>query len=772
MNEQAIAELFAKIGFKVDPSGIKHAQQLLKGLERQAQATGKAMQKAMGGAGFSGKQMAQASQAMNKAQFDAALQGAKLQKIQQQGAATGLKTQQQQLKLDQERAKLAAIQAKAAQAQQAANARQNIANALHSTNLANRAAKAQQQAQAHTVRQALAQHRLNRALANPTGSHRRAAGGSHGGGLIGRGAQALHSLGGAGRMAGGVAGNPLAALEGLGGSLGGAAAGLGAVAGAAALVVAAFAAVSAAAVGFAREAERAANTKNQRLGQFESVGDRTEENGRRMNNRFENFAQVNGLSTKDAGESYAKLTNALAGKLGVDKGADVTEGFMRYAISQHLSNIDIKRSSLGMRQALGFGQLKAQETNQIIEPLGAHGMEYMAEAWQRAKGGKLTGDAASKEFLQDRQDRKIAGDMLVKMLTNFSEVVDSHANDGDMLNKGRNTQQAWDNRIANQYQSNMANAYDKTPLKDSMIGNGGLYDSLNKALNELQPEFVATGKAASVVVDVLSSMIQKFTEITAKFNDGESYLDPKFMSGLGDAFKELGTALSTLWSTLFDNGGLTGGFDILKTSLEVVVGVITFIVDALTAFTDVLIGIGRVIQDIEWYASKIGVGSMTQQDRDAQLEQRKSDDSNRQWQVDQRDANQWLLQKKKDDPTYKPEQLTQPNTSNVFGSGEVSPTVNFDPAQATGQNKLATLATPPITPFLQPQVNGQAANNTTNNNVQVTIGDTTINGATDADALKAQMEEHNAKLRDTVKQALSKNSPGAAEATMVRARGN
>ncbi|SEC54229.1 hypothetical protein FIV41_25835 [Pseudomonas marginalis] len=769
MNEQAIAELFAKIGFKVDGSGIKHAQQLLKGLERQAQAAGKAMQKALGGQGIGGKQVAQAHQAMNKAQFDAALQGAKLQKIHQQGAATGLKTQQQQLKVQQDQAKLAAIQAKAAQAATAAQAKQNINNALQHMNLTNRAARAQQQAQAHATRQALAQHRLNKALTNPAGAHRRTSSG-HGGGLVGRGAGALHRFGGAGGLVGKVgAGNPLGAIEGLSSGLGRASMGLGAVAGSAALVVAAFAAVSAAAVAFSREAERASNVRNQRIGQFEAVGDRTPEGANRINNRFESFAQTEGFDTKSMGADYAKIVGGLAPKVGVDKAQDTTEGILRYAKAQHLSNENISKVSLGLRQALGKGQLYSEEwTGQISEHLGAHANSLGAEAWQRATGGNKTGDEALKAFNQDRKDKKISGDALIKFVTELGSVMDRRANDGGLLDKGRMTQDSWDNRIRNQYQSNMAKSYDNTDLKMSMVGNNGLYDSITKMMNELQPQFLATGRAAATIVDGLSSLIQKFTQMTAFFNNGGSYLDPKFMGELGGAFKELGVAFSTLWTTLFGNGGLTGGVDVLKITLEAIVGVITFVVDGLTAFVDVLTWIGRKVQDIQHY-----FGNINDEDYDKIVAQRASDDSDRQWQVDQRQANLWMAGKKKDDPDYAPNQLALPSTNgNILGSGLSAPTVNFDAAAASVQNKLATLSNPPITPFLQPQVNGQAANNTTNSNVQVTIGDTTINGATDTDALKAQMEEHNAKLVDTVKEALSKNSPAVAAGTMVRARGN
>ncbi|WP_206212423.1 hypothetical protein, partial [Pseudomonas viridiflava] len=98
----------------------------------------------------------------------------------------------------------------------------------------------------------------------------------------------------------------------------------------------------------------------------------------------------------------------------------------------------------------GKGQLYSEEwSGQIAEHLGAHANQYGAEAWQRASGGKLTGDAAEIAFSKDRQDRKIRGDTLVKFMTELGKVLDEHANDGGLLDKARQTQDSWDNRISN-----------------------------------------------------------------------------------------------------------------------------------------------------------------------------------------------------------------------------------------------------------------------------------------------------------------------------------
>ncbi|WP_141562508.1 hypothetical protein, partial [Pseudomonas syringae] len=127
MNDQMMAELFAQIGFKVDLKGIQQAKGALKHLEQQAKATGKAMQQSMkqSAGGGSPKAITAATQAQTKAQFAAQLQGAKLTALNNKSAASGLQTQQQQVKLQIQQQKLAA-QTAVSQAQAARDAPINL----------------------------------------------------------------------------------------------------------------------------------------------------------------------------------------------------------------------------------------------------------------------------------------------------------------------------------------------------------------------------------------------------------------------------------------------------------------------------------------------------------------------------------------------------------------------------------------------------------------------------------------------------------------------
>ncbi|RMN70397.1 hypothetical protein ALQ54_00286 [Pseudomonas syringae] len=762
MNDQMIAELFAQIGFKVDLKGIQQAKGALKHLEQQAKATGKAMQQSMkqSAGGGSPKAITAATQAQTKAQFAAQLQGAKLTALNNKSAASGLQTQQQQVKLQIQQQKLAAqtavSQAQAARAQ-LQNQAQALRNQVSQLSLVNAAANAQARASQNALRDQLLQHRLARAQAGATPHNNAARSGARmGGGILGFGASSVHRFGGFGSVAGTLAGGGVnGVLGGLAGEAAGASTALGSILGPAALVVAAFAAVTAAAYGFAREAERAANTKNLRLGQFESVGDRTPENAERMNNRFENFAQINGLSTKATGESYAKLTNALSGKVGVDKGADITEAYMRFAVAQHLTNQDMQRSSLGVRQAFGFGQLKAQETNQILEPLGAHGMAYASEAWQRAKGGKLTGDAASKEFLSDRQDRKISGDMLTKWFSNFAEILDSHANDGDLLNKGRQTQQAWDNRVGNQFQANLSSAYEDTGLKKSMSGDDGLYANFVTFLHELNPAFVSLGDVSNTVIIGLTGVIKMMTQAAAWFNNGSSFFNPEFTKGLGESLSKLGDTISILFNSLGD-GKSDLAIGVLKTLGEVVIGVITGLVDALTMLVRGAIQISRFLQAAYYSAPVIG-------DKD------KYQALQKQWAYEDKQFNDRMAARSgAQTPTIPDAQQAPQPQSNI---PQVDPNAKWrSPDNSDIPVIPQVMAAPPLTSPVQPAINGKAGitnNNTTT--VHFTTGPTTITTGVHASELEDKLAK--ASL-DAQAQFNAQFMAMAAPTNISRSRGN
>ncbi|WP_137188405.1 hypothetical protein [Pseudomonas asiatica] len=769
MNEHAIAELFAKIGFKVDPIGIKQATALLKSLEKQTQATGKAMQNALKATG--GKGIAQAQQAMNKAQFDAALQNAKFTKVQQQGAATQLKTQQQQVKLQQEQQKLAALQAADQRRAAISNLQAQgvgLANQLKSLNLTNRAAQAQRKAQIDAVRHSMAQHRLNRLQAGSAGTHIT---GRHGPGLLGHGVGAIHRFGGVGSFAGRVAaGGAVEGLAGLSGGLSGAAVGLGAVAGAAALVVAAFAAVTAAATAFAREAERAANTRNQRIGQFEAVGPKTLANAERMNARFENFAQTEGFSTKALGADYAKIVGALSAKVGVNQSADVAEGILRYGKAQHLSNENIAKVSLGIRQALGKGQLYSEEwTGQISEHLGAHANTLGAEAWQKATGGNLTGDAALQAFTKDRADKKIRGEDLVKFFVQLGAVMDRRANDGGLLDKARNTQESWDNRISNQYQANMSSAFTKSGLEKTMPG---LYESLVKALNELQPQFKALGDASNYVLQGFTGLVKNFTAMVAWFNNGNSFFDPKFTKELGAAFDELGVSAKALMHSIFGNDGLDTAFSLLKTTGEVVIGVITTIVDVFSTLVDVFTAVFRVIQDGLHFLPD-NLGGISDEKYAEIVKQREADDKQRADIQAKRKAAIEGVSPQADSKNNN----TDPTASWRVTDGSDIPTLNKDWRVTDGSdipttpNKLAVMATPPVTPPVQPAVNGQSVSNSVVYNINVTTGDTNISGV-ETDKMHGVIGDVKAELMRSMEDSIRASSPAPILATQTRARGN
>lgn len=700
-----------------------------------------------------GKGIAQAQQAMNKAQFDAAMQSAKFTKVQQQGAATQLKTQQQQVKLQQEQQKLAALQA-AAQRKAAINNLQaqgvGLANQLKALNLTNRAAAAQRKAQIDAVRHSMAQHRLNRLQAGSAGTHIT---GRHGSGLLGHGVGAIHRFGGVGSFAGRVAaGGAVEGLAGLAGGLSGAAAGLGAVAGAAVLVVAAFAAVTAAATGFARAAERADNTRSARIAQFRMTGDKSELNALNMNNRFENFAQTEGLDAKETGAVYAKGVGALSKKVGVDKAQDSIEGVLRYAKANNLSNEQVSNMMRGVIQAQGKNQLFAEEwTGQIAEHLGPMANDLAAEAYQRAIGGNKAGQAAADQFVKDRGDKKIKGDVLSKFFVELGSVMNKHANDGGALDNARKSQESSDNRIKNQFSANMAKGFSQTGLAQTMPA---LYESLTAALNELQPEFIALGDASNYVLQGFTGLVKSFTAMVAWFNNGNSFFDPKFTKEISAAFDELGVSAKALYHSIFGNDGLDTAFSLLKTTGEVVIGVITTIVDVFSTLVDVFTAVFRVIQDGLHFLPD-NLGGISDEKYAAIVKQRETDDKQR---ADIQAKRKATL----DGVSPQAGQPTDPTAPWRVTDGSDIPTI---------PNKLAVIATPPVTPPNQPAVNGHAVNNSVVYNINVTTGDTNISGV-ETDKVNSSINEVHDKLMRSMEDSIRANSPSAVLATQTRARGN
>lgn len=769
VTDQELGELFAKIGFKVDLKGIQQAKAVMKALETQARNTGKAIDKALkstGGAGQTAKNMAVAQQAQTKAQFQAQLQNAKLAKINNSSQASGLKTQQQQVALQIKQAQLAAATQRTQVA--AAKARlQQHAQALGHQIQSSRLANLQQQHQIRAARAAAQQHAAARRAAGQanTPSH----GGprsAHGGGLLGVGGHAIHRFGGVGRFAGGLAnGAAINGLEGLAGGLGRAAMGLGAVAGSALLVVAAFAAIVAASSGFARAAERAANTRNQRLGQFQAVGDKTPENAQRMNNRFENFAQTEGLSTRELGADYSKIVGALSSKVGVDKAADTAEGIFRYGKAQHLSNENMSKISLGMRQALGKGQLFSEEwTGQIAEHLGAHANEFGAEAWQKASGGKLTGDDALKAFGKDRQDRKISGDALTRFMMELGKTLDQHANDGGLLDKARNTQDSWDNRIGNQYQANMASAFDNTGLQSTMPA---LYSSLVEFLKAIEPQFEALGRSSDMVLTAVTGMVKGLTELANWFNNGKNYFDPKFMEDFSSAMDELGTSLTTYYHTIKQAFGIADDVGVFKTVGETLIGVITAVVDAIAAFADAITYLLRKVQDGLHF-----VGKIDDDKYDQIVKQREIDDKQRADLVARRE-----LDRGGGGPMPNPNGNVDPTAPWRLTDGSDIPKLDTVVAPDAGPKAFPNMVgATPKTPLIQPAVNGQAAASAVNtnvvNNITIQQAPMTINSGASADELAGHLESHRNETAALVERAVKKNSPDVAAATQSQARGN
>ncbi|PKA72879.1 hypothetical protein ATI02_5980 [Pseudomonas baetica] len=495
MTEESVVQLTGDILLKVDTRPIDRLEHKLRGLMRLSDAIGRKIGKNLTPDGRAMNKLA----AQTKQQFAAQMQASKftLAQQQQQTKLGSLQAKQslEQIKVrkaEQAHAVAAATAQRRAQLDQVRTQGALLANkmkALRLTDLESRLKARQLRADRNARRAPQAQTRFR----NPF----------HGGGGVGRGGYARVGLAGhAGRLAnhfGGFGRNggsggiprphmPSGGRSGSGGRVSSAVGGfpaLGGLAMAATGATVALAAMAAVAFKFVSEAERAANAQQQRNAQFK-VAAGSEEGAKGMEARYQKLADYLGLNANEGGRDYAKLTGALAKKGGVAQAEATASGIMSYGKAQGMTQDEMKLMNRGLLQALGKNQLYAEEwTGQISEHLGANANQYGAEAYQRAIGGKKTGQEAEDQFRKDREDRKIRGPVLQAFIKELGAVLGKHANDGGALDVARQSQESRKARFANQLSENMTHAYNNSGLKEAT---GPMYENaqgLLKALGKL-----------------------------------------------------------------------------------------------------------------------------------------------------------------------------------------------------------------------------------------------------------------------------------------------
>ena len=622
MMEESVVQLTGDIDLRVDTRPIDRLEHKLRGLMRLSDAIGRKI----------GKNLSPDGRAMNKLAAQTKQQFA----VQMQASKFALVQQQQQTKLGTLQTKQALEQAKVKKAEQAAAVASataqrraqldqlkaqgaTLANKMKSLRLSDLEARIkarQQRAERNARRAPQAQTRFR----NPF----HGGGGAGRGGLSGHAGRLANNFGGFGRGSGYARPHtPSGGRSGSGARVGAGVGfpALGGLAMAATGAAVALAAMAAVAFKFVSEAERAANAQQIRNAQFKAATG-SEEGAKGMEARYQKLADYLGLNANEGGRDYAKLTGALSKKFGVDQAEKTASGIMSYGKAQGMTQDEMKLLNRGLLQSLGKNQLYAEEwTGQISEHLGANANQYGAEAYQRAIGGKKTGQAAEDQFRKDREDKKIRGDVLQKFLKEFGDVLAAHANDGGALDVARQTQESRKARFANQMSENLTHAYNNSGLKEAT---GPMYENAQGLLKALGPQFDKFATWSADSVKMLSQGLKLATEFVDALNSSKpdamnDYFNPEsikafksawndFTASMQDRFKVLGE----LWTELF-------GETTAKGFASGVLDVLTFILKAFNGISNVISSIIKEsVAFVQWAKKNVpGLGGSETAGQDA-----------------------------------------------------------------------------------------------------------------------------------------------------------
>ncbi|WP_430316923.1 hypothetical protein [Pseudomonas sp. p1(2021b)] len=433
---------------------------------------------------------------------------------------------------------------------------------------------------------------------------------AHGRGLSGYAGARATNRGGIGgfvsRFTSAAGGASMGVASGMGGGriagVGGRLGGMGV--GGAAMAVTGFAVAAAAATTalyrFTASAERAANAYDQRNALFRATtgGDVSKAAG--MERTYQQVADYLGLNAQEGGRDYAKAVGGMAGSLGLERSQDTMFGIMSYARSQGTTQEEMKLLNRGIGQALGKGQLYAEEwTGQIAEHLGPQANRLGAEAWAQVSGSGLTGMDAIKQFNKDREDRKIQGDKLNQFIYQLGQTMKARANEGGALDVARNSQEANYNRIRNQYAANQVHAF-KNAGSD---GTQALVGSIQGLLNALGPQFDQMAKAGQATAKWMGEVVQDITVIVDMLNStNKDYMAEWFdMEALGEAskaFVELGSNLMGIFTEIGNILDEVFGEDNALYTFSSVIG--TLLKAVLTPINMALTGVKQILEGVVW----------------------------------------------------------------------------------------------------------------------------------------------------------------------------
>ncbi|MDT4809648.1 hypothetical protein FQZ97_425450 [compost metagenome] len=608
MNEEVIAKLVGRLTFDVDPRGFIEFRKRLLALQKQVDIFRKSVDKKFGikaGAFQSMAKQLQEQQKLTKIEFAQQMQASKLT-LANAKSATQQAQEQTKQSLLQAKVKKAALQHSLLAEKAAHQLRQQAARTAAAEARAKTAlGKAQAWADAQTQKkqqQALRQQQRQQWKQQQQSVSRVPA------------PKIPHfGNGGLGAFAGRMSVGPIVAPS---------MAGLAGAAGGATIAIAALAAAAvAASTAFAEAAQRAGDTRDVRLAQFKSMTG-SDQGAKEADARYLALANKLGLDAARGGRDYAKLTGALARKVGVEKAESTASGILSYGKAQGATNEELAGLNRGLLQALGKNQLFSEEwTGQIAEHLGARANEFGAEAYQRAIGGNKTGQDAEDQFRKDREERKIAGKTLQKFLVELGSVLGQHANDGGALDVAVNTGESSKARLENQMQDNLSHAYD---ANDQKLRNS--VAMFNKAkfelLKELGPQFDKFGSVAADVLTLTADVINKVTDLVRIINSGDfsKYFDTESLNDFKASFeglsKEMGESfdqLDKLWSSIW---GDTTPRDVGSFVLDVLSKVMAGMATALDISQAALGVITDIVNKIRSAAESLGIVDKRKPDED------------------------------------------------------------------------------------------------------------------------------------------------------------
>lgn len=484
--ERQIASLFATLGFKVDDSGLKAFEARLKSLQVQAQALNKSVQNTLSGAGAK-PALAHSKQLVSQQKTALQLQGASLRNL----------VTQQKLSAAEFKAKLE--NSKLTLATQTAEHRQAV-NLL-------RLDRERQALQRSGLQTSIAQHRLAQAAARTRQielKSKQAAERIRSGVSNHRGYQTAQNLGNSLRHSLPV------------GAVGGAAfAGLDALGGAVSPLTLAFTALTAVTIGLQRKFSELAqidvgnsDARNVERAQLSVLTDGDKAKAQAVESDITAFANEIGVLRQSIAPAFATTaTNLKDAGLQQSQATDLLKGIMRFGRATGTTSEDIGGALRAIQQAVGKNQLYKEEWGQQFSDRVAGANKLGTEAWAKASGSNLKGQAANKAFTEDMADGKISGAMLTKFLTELGALMDSKANLGGRLDVVSSS--------AESSQARIANAKLERSIKTAEADDG----RLRKASNELFKARERLQKSMDTLTPVFSTLEAKSLDLESAFID-------------------------------------------------------------------------------------------------------------------------------------------------------------------------------------------------------------------------------------------------------------